>query len=613
MVASSMGTVLEARLFSWIDYAVFGAMLLVSACIGLYHGCNGMLKKKGKDDGPPRSESGEFLTANGQMGTLPVALSMLAGFLSSITLMGQPAEVYLFGPQVWIFGFASFLCIPVVGYIFIPFYHKMEYTSAYEYFGERFSRWLQLFASTMFTVQMVIYLALVLYAPALALHQVTGLDTNAVVTVMYVVVIFYTTIGGMKAVVWTDCFQVVVLYTSMLAVLVKGTMDIGGITTVWERNLQSGRSNFFNWDVDPTERYTVWGTLFGVAFLHISIYGANQLQVQRYRTVATIGQARRMLWINTFGWTVVVLMTVYAGMLIFARYYDCDPLSAGILSKADQLFPLYVMDTLGDFVGFPGLFVAGIFSAGLSTVSTGLNSLAAIWWAEMNGTTLKNSLSQRMSGLAVKSLALFFGVLSYALVYVVPYMGGLAPVAISLSSFFAGSFLGLFVLGIFIPWSNTAGAAAGLAAGIGIVGWLTVGGQVMSDKGQTVFTPLPVSTDGCSMANATILTEHKTGELAFVLYRVSFLWYSLLSLLLTVGVGVLVSLLYRWLFRSTGRKEPLHNDSSPIFKPSTVAVSISMKPATCKLLLKEGHKDEKAVLVTCNGRVPAETSSSRDV
>ncbi|XP_021935156.1 sodium-coupled monocarboxylate transporter 1-like isoform X2 [Zootermopsis nevadensis] len=501
-----METVQEVRYFSWVDYTVFGAMLLGSVAIGLYHGCNGRFTRD-KNSGPTRSDSGEFLTANGQMGPIPVAVSMLAGFLSSITLMGQPAEVYLFGPQLWMFGLSSFVCIPIIGYIFIPFYHKMQYTSAYKYFGQRFNRWLQLFASAMFSIQMVIYLALVLYAPALALQQVTGLDTNTVVTMMYIVVILYTTVGGIKAVIWTDCFQVLILYSSMFGVLVKGTIDVGGLAVVWERNVQSGRSDFFNWSIDPTERYTLWGSLIGSAFLHVSVYGANQLQVQRYRTVATIEQARQMIWINTFGWTVVVILTVYAGMLIFARYYDCDPLSSGVLSKPDQLFPLYVMDSLGDYVGFPGLFVAGIFSAGLSTVSTGLNSLAAIWWAELDETALKESLSQRRSGLTVKFLALFFGLLSYALVYVVPYMGGLVPVAISLSSFFSGSFLGLFILGIFVPWANTAGAACGLTVGIGAVGWLAVGAQMMSDKGQAIYTPLPLSTEGCSIVNTTVLAD----------------------------------------------------------------------------------------------------------
>lgn len=72
-----------------------------------------------------------------------------------------------------------------------------------------------------------------------------------------------------------------------------------------------------------------------------------------------------MLWINAVGWAIVLLLTAYAGMLIFAKYFDCDPLSSHAIKTADQLFPLYVMDVLGSSKGFPGLFVAGIFSAGL--------------------------------------------------------------------------------------------------------------------------------------------------------------------------------------------------------------------------------------------------------
>lgn len=72
-----------------------------------------------------------------------------------------------------------------------------------------------------------------------------------------------------------------------------------------------------------------------------------------------------MLWINAVGWTLVVALTAYAGMLIFAKYFDCDPIGNKEIKTSDQLFPLYVMDVLGDFKGFPGLFVAGIFSAGL--------------------------------------------------------------------------------------------------------------------------------------------------------------------------------------------------------------------------------------------------------
>lgn len=99
--------------------------------------------------------------------------------------------------------------------------------------------------------------------------------------------------GGMKAVVWTDSFQVVVLYFAMFAILIKGTVDIGGFSVVWDRNAAYNRTTLINWDTDPTERYSIWSALVGSAFLHIVFYGGNQLQIQRYLTVDSASKARQ--------------------------------------------------------------------------------------------------------------------------------------------------------------------------------------------------------------------------------------------------------------------------------------------------------------------------------
>nr|CAD7263334.1 unnamed protein product [Timema shepardi] len=364
----------EIKFFSWVDYVVFGAMLAVSFFIGIYHGFKSCYRRSPNLQG--QSESGEFLTANGKLGTIPVALSMLARrltyachflgsqeywvaillriayisyslhpvnerarFLSSITLMGQPAEVYQFGSQLWLFGISSILSIPVIGYYFIPFFHKLNVASAYKYFGDRFNRKFQLLASVLFTIQMrtpQIDFYFKGKSPNAGRQLVPDTRTISATqnasdsrtsergsggrsnsksrdavcqsrtrqqcerffavlggkTLRHIIFrASFTKKGGMKAVVWSDCFQVVMLFLSMFAVLIKGTADIGGFGVVWSRNSDAGRVQFFNWNMDPTERYTVWSTVIGAAFLHSAVYGANQLQVQRYLTVPTVRQA----------------------------------------------------------------------------------------------------------------------------------------------------------------------------------------------------------------------------------------------------------------------------------------------------------------------------------
>ena len=121
--------------------------------------------------------------------------------------------------------------------------------------------------------------------------KVTGFDLDIACFVIFAVCIFYTAIGGIKAVIWTDVFQATCMFGSFLAIIIKGNQDVGGTTTVWERNYNSGRVELFNFEPDLRRRHTFWGCLIGGFFTWISVYGINQAQVQRYLTVKKPSQA----------------------------------------------------------------------------------------------------------------------------------------------------------------------------------------------------------------------------------------------------------------------------------------------------------------------------------
>ncbi|XP_069973658.1 sodium-coupled monocarboxylate transporter 1 isoform X1 [Penaeus vannamei] len=535
--------------FTWVDYTVFGLMLAVSAAIGIFYGLCSRKKQDTK----------EFLMAGKSMTTFPVAMSLIASFMSAITLLGTPAEVYQFGFLYWLIGWSYILVMPSAAYLYFPVFHKLQVTSAYEYLEIRFNRKIRWMGSFTFIIQMCLYMAIVVYAPALALSQVTGMNVYFSVSLISFVCIFYTTLGGMKAVLWTDAIQVIIMFGSVLFVIIKGTIDMGGFEYVWAKNKEWDRIELVNFDPNPTTRHSIWSLIIGGYFTWIANYGVNQAQVQRYLCVRTKAMVERALWINMAGLFVLMISCAFGGLVIFARYWDCDPISAGVVSSADQLMPLFVMDILGGWRGLPGLFVAGIFAGALSTVSSGMNSLAAIVLEDFLKNGCYKTISERASTVASKLLSLLFGLLTFALVFVAEQLGGVLSAALSIFGMVGGPLLGLFSLGMFFPWANSVGAAVGHVCGLAFMFWIGVGTQVGLATGDVTYPKKPLSVSGCNLTGTTagfsstsveyltssetsfVPTEPPSGILG--LYNLSYMWYSATGCFTVIVVGLVVSLL----------------------------------------------------------------------
>ncbi|CAB3364425.1 Hypothetical predicted protein [Cloeon dipterum] len=266
----------------------------------------------------------------------------------------------------------------------------------------------------------MLYIPVVIYVAALAFSQVTGINVHLVTPVTCIVCIFYTTMGGMRAVVWTDALQTVVMVSAMIFVMVLGAAKLGGWGQVWEINEAGGRLQFFNMDPDPFQRQTFWTALIGIYFMFLADCAIGQSFVQRYLSVPDQTTAIKTVWIFAIGLSVTLLLSVANGLLLYASYAGCDPVLAKRASKPDQLLPLFVMDVAGHIPGFVGLFVAGVFSAALSSMSTGLNSLSGVLVSDL----LSNVLSKKIStGYWLRIVTAVVGFVCVALVYVVENMG----------------------------------------------------------------------------------------------------------------------------------------------------------------------------------------------
>ncbi|GFY47356.1 putative sodium-dependent multivitamin transporter [Trichonephila inaurata madagascariensis] len=181
----------------------------------------------------------------------------------------------------------------------------------------------------------MLYMAIILYAPALALNVVTGLSKWSSVYLIGFVCTFYSTLGGMRAVLWTDLFQSLIMLSAAFAVCIKGTMDVGGLSEVWRIAEEGQRIQFFEFDPDPTVRHTFWTLVVGGFFTYFTV-NTNQVQIQRLLTVKSLKEA---VFCYLFIQTVLVILLCFAGIVIYANLSACDPILRSEetnIHKADQ-------------------------------------------------------------------------------------------------------------------------------------------------------------------------------------------------------------------------------------------------------------------------------------
>ncbi|KAF4793837.1 Sodium-coupled monocarboxylate transporter 1 [Turdus rufiventris] len=489
--------------FTVWDYVVFAAMLLISAIIGIYYAFAGGTQKTSND----------FLMAGRSMNALPVALSLTASFMSAVTVLGTPAEIYRYGAIFCIFAITYALVVVCSAEIFLPVFYKLGITSTYE----------------------TLYTGIVIYAPALALNQVTGFDLWGAVVATGVVCTFYCTLGGLKAVVWTDVFQVGIMVAGFSSVIIRAVVVQEGIERIVNDSYHGGRLNFWDFDPNPLQRHTFWTIVIGGTFTWTGIYGVNQSQVQRYIACKSRFHAKLSLYINLVGLWLILVCATLCGLALYSIYKDCDPWMNNQVSALDQLMPYLVLDILQDFPGVPGLFVASAYSGTLSTVSSSINALAAVTVEDLVKPYFK-SLSERKLSWISMGMSLFYGGVCIAMAAVASLLGALLQ-----------------------------GAFVGLVSGFVISLWVGIGSQIYPPLPERT-KPLSLSTAGCNISTGNLTSTvfplttvfstpgAERPALADNWYSLSYLYFSTLGTLVTVVVGIIISLLTGGLKQNTDPK-----------------------------------------------------------
>ncbi|XP_055379206.1 sodium-coupled monocarboxylate transporter 2-like isoform X2 [Condylostylus longicornis] len=500
----------------------------------------------------------EYLMGGRQMKAIPIAISLVSSQLSAIAIMTIPAETYAFGMHYYWQVLAMIPVLPALIYVIVPVFYKNNISNCYEYLEMRFDRRTRRIVTIAFLMKIFLIIPVYIFMPSLAFSQVSGINIHIINGVVCSVCIFYTMLGGIKAVVWTDVVQAIIMLFSVILVAILATIKVGGVNEVIERAEAGNRLYMSNLSFDITTRATVWNTFLGGIAQWISHIGVHQSCVQRIVSLPTLTQSRKSLTIFAIGFFIIMTWNCLTGVVMYARYYLCDPIEAGIVEKQDKILPFFVQDTIGHLKGMPGIFISCVFSAALSTVSANLNTVAGILYFDYIRRHIKKSDADLKANFYMKLIVVVCGIYCILAGFIVEEFKSIFQIAVTITGMTQGAVAGVFLLGMLVPYATAKGAFYGTIFSMISVGFVAIGTQYQVRNGNLRYNSLPSNIEGCvEEFNVTFNSEHVFKVLhstkegityegdVFLLFKVSFFWYIFLGCTLVWVFAIPYSLLIK--------------------------------------------------------------------
>ncbi|KAB0796165.1 hypothetical protein PPYR_10226 [Photinus pyralis] len=521
--------------FGLVDHIILHGSIAVSLGIGIYFG----FWKKSRT-------ANEYLLGNQKMNVIPVAMSIIASCVSGVTFLGNSADVYAYGANMLWSGISCILANVIGGFLFVPVLIRCRAANVFEYFELRFDKKVKIVASCAYTLYALLYSAILAYVPAIALAQATDIHPQIVTSIVCTLCVFYTTVGGFRAVIWTDVFQLIGITICVVFILVLGIKSIGSIGGIIEMAVDGQRLDF-NYSLDPTIRDGFWQAVLGGMVLWMFVAAFHPGTVQRYLSVSEFKNVVRVMALQCFGMVAVNAFCAFIGVILYARYMNCDPVMAGDVRRYDQILPFFIMEIGKKVPGLSGIFIAGIFSATLSTLSSSFNTLSATIYGDLIAPCISREALKGKECWILRLIVVITGGLCTCLTFLVEYMGGILPFVTAVVGLVYGVLTGLFILGLTFRRANAKGAFYGSVTSFIVIGTIAAIGQWYSIQGAGVDFRKPMSVADCPVpVNITIVpTAHAeyTPFKPFVLFRISFWYNSVMCTLMVIIVGMLVSCL----------------------------------------------------------------------
>ncbi len=439
--------------FGFINMAVLVVYLLFMLVFG-----SSFIRKSGKS-------SDAFFKAEGSLPGWAVGMSIFATAVSSITFMSTPEQTFI-SDWSYIVGSACIIVvIPILIAYFVPFFRKLQVTSAYEYLEERFDPVVRTLSSVLFVLYHLGRISVVVYLPVLAVASVTDINPVLIAVAVSLVCIIYTLLGGMEGVIWSDTIQGFILLAGSILILLMAIFKVdGGLSEITNTIVSEGK--FFsasNLDMSDLSDYVPLifiGQL--VSFLYQ--YGCSQDMVQRFVTSKSMKETKKSLWL-TYGLCIVFFPIFYAiGSVLYVYYSQNGGLPAGVNTSA--VVPFFILTELP--AGIAGLIIAAIFAASQSTVSSSLNSISACLVVDIKRRFFEDKLKNVSEVSIARWIIIVTGL--FGLLVTVYFTAGNSSqtwdIILAIGGLFGVPIAAVFTLGIFTKRANGKGTLIGLIAGI---------------------------------------------------------------------------------------------------------------------------------------------------
>lgn len=450
--------VVNEKNFGWLNWTVLALYLLAMLGMGVYF----MRKENGAED---------FFKGGGRIPWWAAGISIYATMLSAITYMAIPTKAYTtdwtYYPMLWMILLVSF---PVIKY-YLPYFRKLNVTSAYEILEQRFNALTRLLASALFCVFMIARMALVLYLPSLALTAVTGIDIYLCIILMGLVTIIYCTMGGVEAVIWGDVVQGLILVGGAIFSVVYLVWNTeGGLAGTLDIALDHDKLRLFDWSCSWAEP-TWWVIIIGGIANNLISYTSDQTVIQRYLTTPDEKSAGRGILVNGV-MSVFVSVAFYMIGTGLYTFYKTHPAELDMtMSQADAIFPFFMMSQMP--AGIAGVLIAAIFAATMSTISSNINSVSTAFSIDFFKRFRKSTTDSQLLVVA-RWASVVSGLigLGIALLMATWNIQSLLDYFNTILGLLTSGLGGLFFMAVFMPRVKGYAALVGFLAGEAVVFWM---------------------------------------------------------------------------------------------------------------------------------------------